>query len=305
MSAKELYAEIIKNSVFALTHSQEQWAEAISTFVSQKKKDNLFILQGYAGTGKSSMVALLVAALPRIGQRAVLLAPTGRAAKVLSSYAKKKAFTIHKKIYFSNAESGKLRFRLKNNSHRNTLFIVDESSMIGEDTSVGRLFERGSLLHDLVNYVEGGDNCKLIFVGDTAQLPPVSLGLSPALDPDKLNYEFNKAVAVTVLEQVVRQQLDSGILFNATQLREQIAAEDPSQFIFSLKSYTDVIRLQDGNEFLESLSQALHEDKEDAAVLIVRSNKRANQYNQSIRQRILFLESDLAVGDSLMVVKNN
>ena len=244
--------KLLKNSVFALTHSQEQWAEAISTFVSQKKKDNLFILQGYAGTGKSSMVALLVAALPRIGQRAVLLAPTGRAAKVLSSYARKKAFTIHKKIYFSNAESGKLRFRLKNNSHRNTLFIVDESSMIGEDTFVGRLFERGSLLHDLVNYVDEGDNCKLIFVGDTAQLPPVSLVLSPALDPDKLNYEFNKAVAVTVLEEVVRQQLDSGILFNATQLREQIAAEDPSQFTFSLKSYTDVIRLQDGNEFLES-----------------------------------------------------
>lgn len=305
MSAKELHAEIIKNSAFALTYSQEQWAEAISIFVSQKKKDNLFILQGYAGTGKSSMVALLVAALPRIGQRAVLLAPTGRAAKVLSSYARKKAFTIHKKIYFSNAESGKLSFRLKNNSHRNTLFIVDESSMIGEDTSVGRFFERGSLLHDLVNYVEEGDNCKLIFVGDTAQLPPVSLVLSPALDPDRLNYEFNKAVAVTVLEEVVRQQLDSGILFNATQLREQIAAKDPSQFTFSLESYTDVIRLQDGNEFLESLSQALHQDKEDAAVLIVRSNKRANQYNQSIRERILFLESDLAVGDSLMVVKNN
>ena len=105
--------------------------------------------------------------------------------------------------------------------------------------------------------------------------------LSPALDPDKLNYEFNKAVAVTVLEEVVRQRLDSGILFNATQLREQIAAEDPSQFTFSLKGYTDVIRLQDGDEFLESLSQALHEDKEDAAILIVRSNKRANQYNRA------------------------
>ena len=305
MSAYDLQSEIKKNSDFPLTHSQELWVGEVSEFVTEKKDDNILILRGYAGTGKSSMIALLVGSLSVVGQRAVLLAPTGRAAKVLSAYSKKKAFTIHKKIYFSNAEGGQVRFRLKNNTHRNTLFIVDESSMIGEDSSGGRIFDRGSLLHDLVQYVEGGDNCKLIFVGDTAQLPPVHLMLSPALNPEKLEYEFNKTVPVHELEEVVRQQLDSGILYNATRLREFIASEDTSQFIFQMEDFPDVVRLQDGNEFMELLSGALQKDVEDSTVLIVRSNKRANQYNQSIRQRILFLESDLAIGDSLMVVKNN
>lgn len=305
MSAYDLQSEIKKNSGFPLTHSQELWVGEVSEFVTEKKDDNILILRGYAGTGKSSMIALLVGSLSVVGQRAVLLAPTGRAAKVLSAYSKKKAFTIHKKIYFSNAEGGQVRFRLKNNTHRNTLFIVDESSMIGEDSSGSRIFDRGSLLHDLVQYVEGGDNCKLIFVGDTAQLPPVHLMLSPALNPEKLEYEFNKTVPVHELEEVVRQQLDSGILYNATRLREFIASEDTSQFIFQMEDFPDVVRLQDGNEFMELLSGALQKDVEDSTVLIVRSNKRANQYNQSIRQRILFLESDLAIGDSLMVVKNN
>ena len=305
MSAYDLQSEIKKNSGFPLTHSQELWVGEVSEFVTEKKDNNILILRGYAGTGKSSMIALLVGSLSVVGQRAVLLAPTGRAAKVLSAYSKKKAFTIHKKIYFSNAEGGQVRFRLKNNTHRNTLFIVDESSMIGEDSSGSRIFDRGSLLHDLVQYVEGGDNCKLIFVGDTAQLPPVHLMLSPALNPEKLEYEFNKTVPVHELEEVVRQQLDSGILYNATRLREFIASEDTSQFIFQMEDFPDVVRLQDGNEFMELLSGALQKDVEDSTVLIVRSNKRANQYNQSIRQRILFLESDLAIGDSLMVVKNN
>ena len=305
MSAYDLQLEIKKKSCFPFTHSQKLWVGEVSEFVTEKKDDNIMILRGYAGTGKSSMIALLVGSLSVVSQRAVLLAPTGRAAKVLSAYSKKKAFTIHKKIYFSNAEGGQVRFRLKNNTHRNTLFIVDESSMIGDDSSGGRIFDRGSLLHDLVQYVEGGDNCKLIFVGDTAQLPPVHLMLSPALNPEKLEYEFNKTVPVHELDEVVRQQLDSGILFNATQLREFIASEDASQFIFQMEDFPDVVRLQDGNEFMELLSGALQKDVEDSTVLIVRSNKRANQYNQSIRQRILFLESDLAIGDSLMVVKNN
>ena len=305
MSAYDLQSEIKKNSGFPLTHSQELWVGEVSEFVTEKKDDNILILRGYAGTGKSSMIALLVGSLSVVGQRAILLAPTGRAAKVLSAYSKKKAFTIHKKIYFSNAEGGQVCFRLKNNTHRNTLFIVDESSMIGEDSSGGRIFDRGSLLHDLIQYVEGGDNCKLIFVGDTAQLPPVHFKLSPALNPEKLEYEFNKTVPVHELEEVVRQQLDSGILFNATRLREFIASEDASQFIFQMEDFPDVVRLQDGNEFMELLSGALQKDVEDSTVLIVRSNKRANQYNRSIRQRILFLESDLAIGDSLMVVKNN
>ncbi len=305
MSAHDLEKEMVARSPFRLTSSQQDWVHMVAKFLTRPADKPIQILKGYAGTGKSSMIALLVGCLPVIRQRAILLAPTGRAAKVLSGYSHQKAFTIHKKIYFSNAEGGKIRFRLKNNTHRNTLFVVDESSMIGEDSSGGRFFDRGSLLHDLVEYVVEGDNCRLIFVGDTAQLPPVRLLLSPALDADKLSFEFNITVPSIELAEVVRQQLDSGILFNATALRALIADEDAQQFIFQTENFPDIMRLQDGHEFMELLSAALQREGDDSTVLIVRSNKRANQYNQSIRQRILYLESDLSVGDTLMVVKNN
>ena len=305
MTASTLENELKRLSPFKLTLSQQRWVAEVAEFLHPSSDAVMTILKGYAGTGKSSMIALLVQSLPKVRQRAVLLAPTGRAAKVLSGYSGRKAFTIHKKIYFSNAEKGRIKFRLKKNTHRDTVFIVDESSMIGEDQSGGRLFDKGSLLHDLVEYVVEGDQCKLIFVGDTAQLPPVHLLLSPALDPDKLAYDFNVIVKASQLEEVVRQQLDSGILYNATQLRSLIVAEDTHPFVFELDGFTDIVRIQDGNEFFELLSSALQQEGEDSTVLIVRSNKRANQYNQSIRQRILFLESDLAIGDCLMVVKNN
>lgn len=305
MSAEQLQKELETQSRFKLTESQQTWVGAISRFLTRPADTPIFILKGYAGTGKSTMIALLVRCLSVVQQRAVLLAPTGRAAKVLSGYSQQKAFTIHKKIYFSNSEGGKIRFRLKNNTYRNTLFVVDESSMIGEDSTAGRFFDRGSLLHDLVEYVVAGDNCRLIFVGDTAQLPPVRLLLSPALDAEKLSYEFNVQVPSQELHEVVRQKLDSGILYNATALRAFIAEEESRQFAFQLEQFPDIQRLQDGQEFMELLSSALHREGDDSAVLIVRSNKRANLYNQSIRQRILYLESDLAIGDTLMVVKNN
>ena len=304
MSAEELKDALVARSPFPLTRAQERWAITVAEFLTDSEDRPIQILRGYAGTGKSSMIALLVRCLFVVRQRAVLLAPTGRAAKVLSGYSNQKAFTIHKKIYFSNSQGGKVQFRLKKNTHRNTLFVVDESSMIGEESS-GRFFDRGSLLHDLVEYVVEGDRCRLLFVGDTAQLPPVKLLVSPALDDEKLSYEFNVPVQASELDEVVRQQLDSGILFNATALRALIATSNEEQFVFTLESFPDIQRLQDGNEFMELLSAALHREGEDSTVLIVRSNKRANQYNQSIRQRILFLESDLAIGDTLMVVKNN
>ena len=177
--------------------------------------------------------------------------------------------------------------------------------MIGDDRQQSKFFENGSLLHDLVHYVSNGEKCKLIFVGDTAQLPPVNLGLSPALDEQELAAQFNATVYSITLEDVVRQQAESGILFNATSIRELLVGDQFEGFKFHLEGFNDVQRIIEGNEFLELLNNALDEDGIDQTVLIVRSNKRANLYNKSIRERILFLESDLAVGDQLMVVKNN
>jgi exodeoxyribonuclease-5 len=235
------------------------------------------------------------------------MAPTGRAAKVLSAYAGKNALTIHKKIYFPKVDRTGVgvQFTLKENKHTHTVFIVDESSMIGDDRQQSKLFENGSLLHDLVHYVNNGEKCQLIFVGDTAQLPPVNLGLSPALDEDELIAQFNTAVYSITLDDVVRQQAESGILFNATRIRELLVDDQFEGFKFKLDGFKDVHRIIDGNEFLESLNNALDEDGIDQTVLIVRSNRGANLYNRNIRERILFLESDLAVGDQLMVVKNN
>ena len=292
---------------FQPTPCQEEGFEKIAHFVSHSKNNTLLLIKGYAGTGKTTLIGHLVKQLGRINKKSVLMAPTGRAAKVLSSYAGKNALTIHKKIYFPKAESGGagVKFTLKENKHTHTLFIVDESSMIGDDRQQSKLFENGSLLHDLFQYVTQGDDCKLIFVGDTAQLPPVNLGLSPALDEDELTSQFNVDVISVTLNDVVRQKAQSGVLLNATKIRELLLDGQSQHFQFKLEGFQDIVRIMDGNEFLELLNNALDEDGIDQTVLIVRSNKRANLYNKSIRERILFLESDLAVGDQLMVVKNN
>ena len=292
---------------FEPTASQAKGFEKIAHFLSDAPDDSLLLIKGYAGTGKTTLIGHLVQQLSRIRKKSVLMAPTGRAAKVLSAYAGKNALTIHKKIYFPKIDSGggSVQFALKENKHTHTIFIVDESSMIGDDRQQSKLFENGSLLHDLVHYVTNGEKCKLIFVGDTAQLPPVNLGLSPALDEQELAAQFNATVYSITLEDVVRQQAESGILFNATSIRELLVGDQFEGFKFHLEGFKDVQRIIEGNEFLELLNNALDEDGIDQTVLIVRSNKRANLYNKSIRERILFLESDLAVGDQLMVVKNN
>jgi exodeoxyribonuclease-5 len=292
---------------FEPTASQAKGFEKIAHFLSDAPDDSLLLIKGYAGTGKTTLIGHLVQQLSRIRKKSVLMAPTGRAAKVLSAYAGKNALTIHKKIYFPKVDSGggSVQFSLKENKHTHTIFIVDESSMIGDDRQQSKLFENGSLLHDLVHYVTNGEKCKLIFVGDTAQLPPVNLGLSPALDEQELAAQFNATVYSITLEDVVRQQAESGILFNATSIRELLVGDQFEGFKFHLEGFKDVQRIIEGNEFLELLNNALDQDGIDQTVLIVRSNKRANLYNKSIRERILFLESDLAVGDQLMVVKNN
>lgn len=291
---------------FEATQSQEHWLESIVSFLFTKEKQVLYLLKGYAGTGKSTLIGHLVRYLIHANFKSVLMAPTGRAAKVIAGYSNKKAFTIHKQIYYTKAEQGSgVKFVLKPNKFKNTLFIVDEASMIGDDRQSAKLFENGSLLDDLMQYVDAGLNCMLLLVGDPAQLPPVHLNISPALDADYLERQFNKQITELELKEVVRQNQDSGILANATQLRTQMETDYLDSYSFDLSIGTDVLRLQDGNEILELLDDALRNDGLEDTVFIVRSNKRANLYNQQIRSRILFLEAELSVGDQLMVVKNN
>ena len=306
MDSSEFKKLLSERFPFVATDSQKFWLESIVDFLYTPDKNVLYLLKGYAGTGKSTLIGHLVKLISMANYKAVLMAPTGRAAKVIANYSGKKAFTIHKQIYFTKAEKGSgVQFVLKPNKYSNTLFIVDEASMIGDDRQSAKLFENGSLLDDLMQYVDAGTNCKLLLVGDPAQLPPVHLTISPALDGDYLENKFNKEVTEWELKEVVRQQKDSGILGNATQLRLQMNEEHLDSFLFDLSIANDVQRLQDGNEILELLDDALRNGGLEETVFIVRSNKRANLYNQQIRGRILFLEADLSVGDQLMVVKNN
>ena len=234
---------------FEPTASQAKGFEKIAHFLSDAPDDSLLLIKGYAGTGKTTLIGHLVQQLGRIRKKSVLMAPTGRAAKVLSAYAGKNALTIHKKIYFPKVDSGggSVQFSLKENKHTHTIFIVDESSMIGDDRQQSKLFENGSLLHDLVHYVTNGEKCKLIFVGDTAQLPPINLGLSPALDEQELAVQFNATVYSITLEDVVRQQAESGILFNATSIRELLVGDQFEGFKFHLEGFKDVQRIIEGN----------------------------------------------------------
>ena len=198
-----------------------------------------------------------------------------------------------------------MQFTLAPNKHRNTVFIVDEASMIPDAPSDSKLFENGSLLDDLIFYVYSGLNCKLVLIGDTAQLPPVKLDLSPALDAGKLELNYNKDVKKIELDEVMRQSTTSGILFNATNLREQLQDAFYTDFKFSVTGFTDIARLVDGYEVQEAIDTSYAENGKEETAIIVRSNKRANLFNENIRSRILFLENEISVGDFMMVVKNN
>jgi len=288
------------------TPKQSVALQLLSSYVLSKEKERLFLLKGFAGTGKTTIVGTLVNSLWRTTMKAVLMAPTGRAAKVMSNYSKTQAFTIHRKIYFPKKQTGGgVQFVLAPNKHRNTIFIVDEASMIPDTPADSKLFENGSLLDDLLMFAYSGHNCKLILIGDTAQLPPVHLDLSPALDEGKLSLNYNKEVTRLELDEVVRQSEDSGILVNATLLREQLQGIFFDDFKFDVTPYSDIVRLVDGYEIQEAIDASYSENGKEETTIIVRSNKRANLYNENIRSRILYLENDLAVGDYMMVVKNN
>ena len=306
MDSSEVYSILSNTFPLKPTSKQVDWFNSIAEFLDSPMKESLFLLKGYAGTGKSTLIGHLVQHLQKFSFKSVLIAPTGRAAKVISNYSNRSAFTIHKQIYYSKSEKGSgVKFVLKANKYKNTLFIVDEASMIGDDRQNSKFFENGSLLNDLIQYVYSGNSCFLILVGDSAQLPPVNLEISPALSKRELEDNYNKKVTSITLTEVVRQLSNSGILYNATVLREYIFQEIFNKFRFKLNDFEDVQRIQDGEELLNILDNSLNEYGIDQVVFIVRSNKRANLYNQNIRRRILFLESSLSVGDQLMVVKNN
>lgn len=288
------------------TLKQSVALQKLATFILGNKKDAVFLLKGFAGTGKTTLVGTLVNCLWKTTMKAVLMAPTGRAAKVMANYSNTEAFTIHRKIYFPKKQNGGgVQFVLAPNKHRNTIFIVDEASMIPDTPADSKLFENGSLLDDLLMFIYSGHNCKLILIGDTAQLPPVHLHLSPALDADKLELNYHKEVIRLELDEVVRQAEDSGILVNATMLREQLQSEFFDTFQFNVTPFKDIVRLIDGQEILDAIDTSYSQNGKEETSFIVRSNKRANLYNENIRSRILYLENEIAVGDFMMVVKNN
>ena len=304
--SKDFHKILIDNFPHKPTVLQELTLNRMVDFIFSKDRDALFLLKGFAGTGKTTIVGSLVKHLWHTKMKAVLLAPTGRAAKVISNYSNTTALTIHKKIYFPKKQSGGgVQFVLAPNKHRNTLFIVDEASMIPDTPADSKLFENGSLLDDLLYFVYSGHNCKLVLIGDTAQLPPVKLDLSPALEVERMELNYNKTVVHIELDEVMRQSETSGILFNATNIREQLQTGYFEGFRFSVDGFADIHRLQDGHEIQEAIDHAYSQQGKEETAIIVRSNKRANLYNQNIRERILFLENEIAVGDFMMVVKNN
>ena len=315
MESTESFAKalLLKHFLHQPTFGQVELIDKISSFLLNQKTDTIFILKGYAGTGKTTIISALVKTLPELKLKSVLLAPTGRAAKVLGNYSDKQAFTIHKKIYHKRAnEDGVVNFVLAANLHTNTIFIVDEASMISNAGGLGysKAFGNTSLLNDLINYVSQGTNCKLIFVGDTAQLPSVGLAISPALDEIYLQKNYNYKIEKTELTDVVRQKQLSGILENATDLRELLNQQNqtPKSKIrnpkFILNSFKDIVRIN-GSELEDALNEAYSRNGAEETMVICRSNSRANQYNQQIRARIRWQENEISAGDLMMVVKNN
>lgn len=303
----ELTPTLIRCFLETPTTQQLNTFKLFENFLTNPNDKTCFILKGYAGTGKTTTISAIVKALPMINMRSVLLAPTGRAAKVMQSYAGKKATTIHKKIYRKKvAGTPEMNFSLSDNRHKHTLFIVDEASMISnEDVS----FDRKSLLKDLINYIEDGEDCRLMFVGDVAQLPPVGLIESPALDAAYLDRFFGYKVFSYELTEVVRQDRHSGILFNATSIREQVRLDanfhDKLKFPkLRVSGYRDVYRMT-GERLIEGLHYAYDKYGMENTLVICRSNKNANLYNQHIRNRILYREEELTGGDHVMVVRNN
>jgi len=299
-----IYNNLCKNLGYPPTDDQAAALKRIALYITEDKTDTIFLMTGYAGTGKTSIISALVKTLDILRMKCVLLAPTGRAAKVLSSFAGKPAFTIHKKIYRQKSmKEGIGSFVLDRNLSKDTYFIVDEASMISNSSNDSSIFGSGKVLDDLIEYVYSGTDCKLIIVGDTAQLPPVGSQISPALDPGIMN-EYGFGLITAELRQVLRQSETSGILMNATKIRGQIDEHNLSHPAISVEDFKDIRRIS-GEDLIEEISSAYGSCGLEGTIIVVNSNKQANRYNQGIRNRIFFREEEISPGDMVMVVKNN
>ncbi len=307
---RQLSEKILAELGYEPTHGQATVINMLSEFITLESSNNqrpAFLLKGYAGTGKTTLISALVKVLPVVGLQSVLLAPTGRAAKVLAAYSQKQANTIHRKIYRAvTGDDGRLVMMPAPNPHKHTLFIVDEASMIqGPNGTVeAGIYSHRDLLDDLIDYVYKNEGCKLLLIGDKAQLPPVGTDESPALEPEILQNKYHLVVATFELNEVVRQALFSGILSNATLLRMKVGDKTPETPFFDLKGFTD-IRSIDGTEFEDALNSCYDRFGFDNTVIITRSNKRANLFNNEVRHRVLFRETEISAGDIMMVTKNN
>jgi len=287
---------------FEPTDQQTELIEKLGIFLMSTDNEKVFLLRGYAGTGKTSVVSALVRALNELKQKTVLLAPTGRAAKVIAGYSGFPAFTIHKKIYRQKSMS-EFKFQLADNLQTHTLFIVDEASMIS-NTGTESTFGSGRLLDDLVQFVYSSDGCSLLLLGDTAQLPPVMQPHSPALETNNL-IGYGLKVSEFTLTHVVRQALESGILHNATLLRQQLIEEKTKNFPnFEIEGFTDIQKLN-GMELIDEIQRSYEGVGVEDTIVITRSNNRANIYNNGIRSRVMMKEDEISNGDLLMVTRNN
>ena len=299
-----LYQELLDIFPFEPTHEQVLAMNRLATFVSDPAERRLFLLKGYAGTGKTLLISTLVRTLVRHRKRVVLMAPTGRAAKVFSNTSGFPACTIHKKIYRQKSMLDMGSFQLDRNMHEHTIFLVDEASMISNEGLSGSTFGTGRLLDDLISYVYSGVGCRLLMLGDQAQLPPVGEHESPGLSAELLS-GYGLSVSEFCLENVMRQEQESGILLNATALRDYARGlGEPGGFRFKLDGFKDVVKIS-GSDLIEALNGCYSRDGIDETMVLCRSNKRAIIYNNGIRSQILDREDELSRGDSIMIVKNN
>ena len=300
-----LTQQIKRNFCYQPTEEQEKAIECIADFLFKPENDTLLLLKGYAGTGKTTLIGAVVRTLSEMRAGYVLMASTGRAAKVFSRYSGFSAYTIHKKIYRQKSFSNNLdNFILNDTLHKNTLFIVDEASMISNDGLTGASFGSGRLLDDLIEYVYAGQGCSLLIIGDDAQLPPVGEDESPALSAEVLR-GYGLGVTECILTEVIRYSGRNGILSNATMLRERMAADDIYDLpVLTLKGYEDISSIP-GSELIEAINSSYNEVGMDETMVICRSNKRAYLYNKGIRNTILYREEELSTGDILMIAKNN
>ncbi len=303
MITDELIYQIRQSFGLTPTAEQENAMRVFAGFMADRDAHAVMIMRGSAGTGKTSLAAAIVKTMVRLQQKVVLLAPTGRAAKVFSLHAGHNAYTIHRRIYRQKSLDGS--FGLNFNSLQNALFVIDEASMVSNAAAFGEsIFASGQLLDDLIQFVYGGQNCRMMLIGDKAQLPPVGAEESPALMAAVLR-QYGLHVHECDLNEVLRQSQNSGILYNATVVRQMITHDEMTQLpLIRFRGFADIVRVP-GDELIEQMNSSYSEVGIDETMVVTRSNKRANIYNQGIRNTIMGREEELTTGDMLMIVKNN